>query len=407
VEEMIGKPLYDSYFSEDVGGARKEQYSKVISTGRPVHFQDTRAGRFFEHHYYPFFHNREEVLGVAIFARDITEQKVAEGRLRESEQRFRALVETISDWVWEVDAKGLYTYVSPKVKDLLGYTAAEVIGKSPFDFMPPEEIERVRPLFTGALRNRVSLSGLENVNLHKDGRRVMLETNGAPIFDASGKFSGYRGIDRDITTRKQAEADLLFTRSVMDRMMGAVFWSMSDGHLVYVNESSCSSLGYSRDELLRLRAGDIIPGFTEAKWAAFWHELKEKKSMILEGRSRKKNGDIFPTEVRADLISYAGEDYACGIIYDITERKQIEEERQRLISELQEALSKVKTLSGLLPICASCKKIRDDKGYWKQLETFISEHSEAEFSHGICPECAAKLYPDYVKTGHATKDKAG
>jgi hypothetical protein len=75
-------------------------------------------------------------------------------------------------------------------------------------------------------------------------------------------------------------------------------------------------------------------------------------------------------------------------------RKQAEEERERLIAELQKALSDVKALSGLLPICASCKRIRDDKGYWNQLESYIRDHSEAEFSHGICPDCAKKLYPE-------------
>jgi len=75
--------------------------------------------------------------------------------------------------------------------------------------------------------------------------------------------------------------------------------------------------------------------------------------------------------------------------------KKHEEEREKLIGELQEALAKVKQLSGLLPICASCKKIRDDKGYWNQIESYIRDHSEAEFSHGICPECAAKLYPGF------------
>jgi len=81
---------------------------------------------------------------------------------------------------------------------------------------------------------------------------------------------------------------------------------------------------------------------------------------------------------------------------DITKRKQIEEERNQLIKSLQDSLAKIKTLSGMLPICASCKKIRDDKGYWNQIETYLHKHSEAEFSHGICPECAKKLYPDYV-----------
>jgi DNA-binding FadR family transcriptional regulator len=75
-------------------------------------------------------------------------------------------------------------------------------------------------------------------------------------------------------------------------------------------------------------------------------------------------------------------------------RLGLERERERLITELQQALAQVKLLSGLLPICANCKKIRDDKGYWKQVETFISEHSEAIFSHGICPECVRKHYPD-------------
>ncbi|MEE9567494.1 MAG: response regulator [Desulfobacteria bacterium] len=78
------------------------------------------------------------------------------------------------------------------------------------------------------------------------------------------------------------------------------------------------------------------------------------------------------------------------------ERKRTLEEQIRLISQLQEALAHVKQLSGLLPMCASCKKIRDDKGYWNQLEAYISDHSEADFSHGICPECVRKLYPEYA-----------
>jgi len=75
--------------------------------------------------------------------------------------------------------------------------------------------------------------------------------------------------------------------------------------------------------------------------------------------------------------------------------KQTDEEKSKVIKELQTALERVKTLSGMLPICASCKKIRDDQGYWNQIESYIAKHSEAEFSHGICPECARKLYPEY------------
>jgi YesN/AraC family two-component response regulator len=77
--------------------------------------------------------------------------------------------------------------------------------------------------------------------------------------------------------------------------------------------------------------------------------------------------------------------------------KQQNEERERLIRELQDALATVKKLSGLIPICASCKKIRDDSGYWNQIELYIREHSEAEFTHGLCPDCAKQLYPGYYK----------
>ena len=79
----------------------------------------------------------------------------------------------------------------------------------------------------------------------------------------------------------------------------------------------------------------------------------------------------------------------------LQERKRAEPERERLIAELQEALANVKTLTGLIPICSSCKKVRDDQGYWTQLETYLAQHSDAEFSHGLCLDCMRKLYPDY------------
>jgi PAS domain S-box-containing protein len=82
---------------------------------------------------------------------------------------------------------------------------------------------------------------------------------------------------------------------------------------------------------------------------------------------------------------------------DITALKRAEREKEKLILDLQAALTKVKTLKGLLPICANCKKIRDDHGYWQRVEEYIRDHSDAEFSHGICPECAKRLYPQYSK----------
>jgi PAS domain S-box-containing protein len=149
---------------------------------------------------------------------EITERMEAEKALRESEERFRSLVETTSDWVWEVDKNGFYTYASPKVKELLGYDPEEVIGKKPFDFMPPEEAEGIARLFGYISKSRKPFTRLENTNVHKDGHLVILETNGIPIFDKGGNYAGYRGIDRDITARKRAEEDRKSLEARMQRM---------------------------------------------------------------------------------------------------------------------------------------------------------------------------------------------
>lgn len=98
-------------------------------------------------------------------------------------------------------------------------------------------------------------------------------------------------------------------------------------------------------------------------------------------------------QARKEEIQKAHED----IKIEMHNRKRAEIEKDKLIVELKAALNKVKTLSGLLPICASCKKIRDDKGYWNQIENYIASHSNAEFSHSICPDCVKKLYPDYMR----------
>ena len=111
--------------------------------------------------------------------------------IRESQQRFQGLVETLSDWIWEVDQNGTYTYVSPKVQDLLGYEPKEVLGKTPFDLMPPEEARRVAGVFGPLLAAQQPLVALENTNRHKDGHLVVFETSGVPFFVPRG---GSRGI---------------------------------------------------------------------------------------------------------------------------------------------------------------------------------------------------------------------
>jgi PAS domain S-box-containing protein len=136
---------------------------------------------------------------------DITRLKETEKMLWGSRERFQSLVETTSDWIWEVDRTGVYIFSNQKVKDILGYGRQEVLGKKPFDFMAPKEAKKIAKTFRKFSRARKAFSGLENVNIHRDGSEVVLETSAVPIFDEHGQYQGYRGIDRDITKRKLAE----------------------------------------------------------------------------------------------------------------------------------------------------------------------------------------------------------
>jgi two-component system, sensor histidine kinase and response regulator len=147
---------------------------------------------------------------------DITEQKLAMDALQASEARFKDIAESMSDWIWEVDKNGVYTYCSKKVKDLLGYSAKEMIGKTPSDFMPPDEKERIGAIFGEIVKDKRPIRNLENWNLTKDGQMVCLLTNGIPILDEKGEFIGYRGIDSDITERKKAEEEIFETNRQLE-----------------------------------------------------------------------------------------------------------------------------------------------------------------------------------------------
>jgi PAS domain S-box-containing protein/putative nucleotidyltransferase with HDIG domain len=124
--------------------------------------------------------------------------------LEESNERFRSLVETTSDWIWEISPQGTYTYCSPKVRDLLGFEPEELIGKHLMDIIAIKEMERTKRIFNKLIESRKPFNGFETVCQARDGRVLVIEKNGVPVFDDSGEFQGYRGIARDISERKNA-----------------------------------------------------------------------------------------------------------------------------------------------------------------------------------------------------------
>jgi PAS domain S-box-containing protein len=144
--------------------------------------------------------------------RDISERKLAEESLKQSEERLRDIIFTTADWVWETDENGVYTYSSLKGIELFDIGEQDILGKTPFDFMPEDEAKRVGAIFSKIAAKKAPIKDLENWNIGKGGELICLLTNGVPIFDNEGQFKGYRGIDKDITERKKAEQELVIAK---------------------------------------------------------------------------------------------------------------------------------------------------------------------------------------------------
>ncbi|MEW6233805.1 MAG: response regulator [Candidatus Omnitrophota bacterium] len=189
-------------------------------------------------------------------------------------------------------------------------------------------------------------------------------------------------------------------RTVADFTYDWEFWLGTDGNFLYVSPSCERITGYPPEAFVNdpgLYVGIIHPEDRHVAKGHFPDKLDESGAHTVEFRIITKNNEVRWIEHCCQPV-FSSEGVWLGRRgsgRDISKRKAAEREKERLIGELQEALSKVKQLSGLLPICSACKKIRDDKGYWNQLEAYIRNHSEADFTHSLCPECAKTLYPEF------------
>ena len=175
---------------------------------------------------------------------------------------------------------------------------------------------------------------------------------------------------------------------------------VKDERFVFANRRMSEILGLPEQEIISRKIEEFIN--------------QEDSGFVMGNYKKRLEGEFVPriydfrllnttglevwVTISATKIAWEGGEAVMALLTDITERKTLEKEKEKIIQDLQKALTDVKALSGLLPICSSCKKIRDDKGYWNQIEVYIRDHSEADFSHSLCPDCIEKLYPGF-KTG--------
>jgi len=332
-EEMIGMHITQLLSREALEKDFKPNWDKFITNGE-IALDTTLATKdgkdiYGELKAVGVYDSDGKYAGSRVVFRDLTERELMREVLQESTRRFRNLIETTSDWVWEVDVNGVYTYASPKVKELLGYEPEEVIGKTPFDLMPPEEAKRKSEEFRATMESQRPFARMENDNLHKDGRLVVLETSGVPFFDTAGRLYGYRGIDRDITERKRMEEQLLLVESAIEASISAVIIADLNGNLTYANPAFAYMLGYDNPEEML--------GKSTTSFAKEEEEARSIIETVLDGRARvaevvakRKDGAELIVGVRASpIVDAKGQPIAwTASLVDITRRKRLEQEIQ-------------------------------------------------------------------------------
>ena len=265
---------------------------------------------------------------------NVTERKLAQEALRESEARFAAATQASRSFVWEVDPDGLITHVSPMVEAVLGYRPEEIAGQLHFyDLSPDPDRAGIKRIGLELMARRKSIRDFENLNKTRDGRLVWVSSSASPAYKADGSYRGYQGIDTDITARKLAEEALLASeakyRLLYEAMRDPFARTDLKGRLLEINPAFEELLGYSSAELV----GKSFRAITPRKWHAGEKKIvaeqvrKHGFSAVYEKEYVRKDGSIVPVELRTMLVRDAAGNPTgmAAVIRDVSERKRAEQ----------------------------------------------------------------------------------
>ncbi|MBN2429667.1 MAG: PAS domain S-box protein [Deltaproteobacteria bacterium] len=227
-----------------------------------------------------------------------------------------------------------------------------------------------------------------------------LELNMFRLADSEGKTIGAIGHVKDVTAHKRMEKlltdEVTWRRILVEQSRDGIVVLDQDGKVYEANRRFAVMLGYTAEEVRQLYVWD---------WDTRWTKevLLEKLRTVdhsgdhFETRHRRKDDSLYEVEISTNGAVYHGEKLVFCVCRDISERKRAEQEREKLITELRDASNEIKALRSILPLCSFCKKIRNDKGYWEQVDVYIEKHLQTDVSHGICPECMEKNFPEEYK----------
>lgn len=267
----------------------------------------------------------------------------AERELLESENRFRQVAETAQEWIWEVDTNGLYTYSSPVINMLLGYTPEEVVGKRYFyDFFATDVKENLKKSAFEFFQKGKLFRNHETKNIHKNGHVVILSTSGSPIFNNQGNLIGYRGVDEDITDKKKSEDALKkseekFRNLFFNHAAVKLIIDPDTGKIIEANEAAASFYGWKIDILQNMniiQLNALEPKETNNEMQNAIHQKKN----YFEFKHRKADNTLVDVEIFSSMIKIGDKEYLHSIVHDISEKKTVEE-RLKLLNRAVESSS--------------------------------------------------------------------
>lgn len=277
------------------------------------------------------FDEMGQLIEIQSVGRDITERKHLEDQLWESKEKFRALVEATSECIWEMDTRGCFTYLSPKFEEITGYSAADFLGKTVLDLLPPDSEYRAGETMQGLFAS--PYFSIETAAVHRSGRLYMVEVSGIPIIDATGAIRGIRGITRDISERWRLTQSLRDSEErfrCLFEKHSAIMLLVNDstGIIEDANFAAAQFHGYSRECMQGMELKQIACE-SKNEIASILHGIAHQELRQFIAQHHLANGTIRTVEVSATPIPYAGKMLNFAIIHDITRRIEIEKEREQ------------------------------------------------------------------------------
>jgi len=256
---------------------------------------------------------------------DITEQKLVEKALRESEQKYRLFFENAYDGILIMKGDE-FLDCNPKILEIFKCGKEQIIGNTPYNLSPPVQPDgkssKVKALELIKTVEAGKTQVFEWVHTRPDDGEFTAEVSLTPFILENQNLT--LAILRDITERKLAEKTLRFTQFSIDHSGDAAYWMGPDAHFVYVNETACRLLGYTKEELFDMTVFDIDPNFNSKNWKQHWQEIEGRKSFVIESIHKKKSGELLPVEITINYVNFMGKKYNCAFGRDISERKRAE-----------------------------------------------------------------------------------